>query len=115
MITEPGKRKPDLDRTLPDLSSQEEELLIHAAASREIRLHQPTHPPKWISAGTRTFGFEDCPGLADKYEKAVLSLCRKELAYFDGGIVYRVTDWGCEVAKLLIARLAPISVQDIRV
>jgi hypothetical protein len=40
MATELGARKPGLDRTLPDLSSQEGELLIHAAASREIRFHK---------------------------------------------------------------------------
>ena len=96
-----GKAASSVDPIQADWSEEELILLSECAQDGEIAVLSSDETGKWIRAGRRDFDDQSDPAVAALYVDALNSLCKRDLAAHEGGILYKLTGKGFKIARAL--------------
>jgi hypothetical protein len=96
-----GKAASSVDPFQADWSEEELILLSECAQDGEIAILSSDETGKWIRAGRRDFYDQSDPAIAALYVDALNSLCQRDLAAHEGGILYKLTGRGFKIARVL--------------
>lgn len=86
------------------LSEAEKELLKTASKNGEIYILSVDGAPDWVRIEKENYCDVNDPAFTIKYLDAFKNLCERGYIYHDGGILFRLTSAGFEIARKLSAK-----------
>ena len=96
-----GKTSTISEKTEPTLSREEVEILITAAEKGTIYVLKTDQFGNWVRVENKDFINQKDPSIAALYLDGLDSLCRRGLAKWQSGILYRLTGVGFQKARAL--------------
>lgn len=87
------------------LRQEEHDLLVRARERGELHVLSTGQIGKFVAVGSVNYVDPHDPPVAARYRDALDSLCRRGLVRLEGGVLYRLTAEGFQVARRLQPRL----------